>query len=84
MDSFAAGRAQPFCKRGRELGVVTPQGDIQQNHLDRHLDEFTFRFNRRRSNARGWLFHRLAQQAIAVDPAPYNSIVGYAQTKKST
>ena len=61
----------------------THQGGIQQQHLDYYLDEFTFRFNRRRSNARGLLFHRLAQQAIAVDPAPYSSIVGHARTKKS-
>lgn len=42
---------------------------------DYYLDEFTFRFNRRRSKARRLLFHRLAQQAVAVDPAPYSSIV---------
>src|SRR5271167_880911 len=52
----------------------THQGGIQQQHLDYYLDEFTFRFNRRRSNARGLLFHRLAQQAIAVEPVPYNLI----------
>src|SRR5271165_141365 len=40
----------------------TLQGGVQQQHLDYYLDEFTFRFNRRRSNARGLLFHRLAQQ----------------------
>ena len=53
----------------------TLQGGVQQQHLDDYLDEFTFHFNRRRSNARGLLFHRLAQQAIAVGPAPYGSIV---------
>ena len=44
-------------------------------HLDYYLDEFTFRFNRRRPGARGLLFHRLAQQAVATKPAPYNSLV---------
>jgi transposase-like protein len=53
----------------------TLQGGVQQQHLGYYLDEFTFRFNRRRSNARGLLFHRLAQQAVAVGPAPYGSIV---------
>lgn len=53
----------------------TLQGGIQHQHLDYYLDEFTFRFNRRRSNARGLLFYRLLQQAIAVAPAPYNAIV---------
>jgi transposase-like protein len=31
----------------------THQGGIQRQHLDYYLDEFTFRFNRRRSNSRG-------------------------------
>jgi transposase-like protein len=48
----------------------THQGGIQQQHLDDYLDEFTFRFNRRNSKARGLLFHRLAQQAVAVGPKP--------------
>jgi len=39
------------------------------------LDEFTFRFNRRRSKSRGKLFFRLAQQAVAVDPVLYDRIV---------
>ena len=49
----------------------TLQGGIQHQHLD----EFTFRFNRRRSQARGLLFHRLVQQAVAIGPAPYHSII---------
>jgi transposase-like protein len=53
----------------------THQGGIQYQHLDYYLDEFTFRFNRRRSQSRGLLFHRLAQQAVAVGPAPYHQII---------
>src|ERR1017187_8519646 len=53
----------------------THQGGVQHRHLDYYLDEFTFRFNRRHSKARGLLFHRLAQQALAVGPAPYRDIV---------
>src|SRR5271165_5454041 len=45
--------------------IGTHQGGVQHQHLDYYLDEFTFRFNRRRSKARGLLFHRLAQQALA-------------------
>lgn len=56
--------------------IGTHHGGIQHQHLDYYLDEFTFRFNRRRSQARGLLFHRLAQQAVAVGPAPYHTIVG--------
>jgi ISXO2-like transposase domain len=46
----------------------THQGAVSHKHLDYYLDEFTFRFNRRRSRSRGKLFLRLAQQAVAVDP----------------
>jgi transposase-like protein len=53
----------------------THQGAVSQKHLDYYLDEFTFRFNRRRSKSRGKLFFRLAQQAVAVDAVPYDRIV---------
>ena len=39
---------------------------VQHQHLDYYLDEFTFRFNRRRSSARGLLFHRLAHSRSMV------------------
>jgi transposase-like protein len=53
----------------------THQGAVSREHLDYYLDEFTFRFNRRKSRSRGKLFLRLAEQAVAVEPAPYKSIV---------
>lgn len=53
----------------------THQGAVTQEHLDYYLDEFTFRFNRRRSANRGKLFYRLVQQAVAIKPAPYKSLV---------
>jgi transposase-like protein len=56
----------------------THQGSITAEHLDYYLDEFTFRFNRRRSRSRGKLFYRLAQQAVATRPAPYRSLVRIA------
>jgi transposase-like protein len=48
----------------------THQGAVSISHLDYYLDEFTFRFNRRRSRSRGKLFYRIVQQAAAVDPLP--------------
>ncbi len=39
-----------------------------------------FRFNRRSSRRRGKLFYRLVQQAVAVDPTPYRSIVADWET----
>ena len=53
----------------------THQGAVSLEHLDYYLDEFTFRFNRRRSGNRGKLFYRLAQQAVAIDPVPYKSMI---------
>jgi hypothetical protein len=53
----------------------THQGAVSHKHLDYYLDEFTFRFNRRRSKSRGKVFFRLAQQAVAVDPVTHYRIV---------
>lgn len=55
----------------------THQGAIGNEHLDDYLDEFTFRFNRRKSASRGKLFYRLAQQAVQVEPAPFASLVNH-------
>jgi transposase-like protein len=53
----------------------THQGAVSHDHLDYYLDEFTFRFNRRKSVSRGKLFYRLAQQAVQVEPAPYSKLI---------
>lgn len=53
----------------------THQGSVRAKHLDYYLDEFTFRFNRRSSRARGLLFYRLLQQAVAVPPTTYRAVV---------
>jgi hypothetical protein len=54
----------------------THQGGHSIRHLNYYLDEFTFRFNRRRSGNRGQLFSRLLEQAVALPPTPYRSPVG--------
>lgn len=54
----------------------THQGSVRPEHLDYYLDEFCFRFNRRRSQRRGLLFKRLLENAVRVDPLPYEAIVG--------
>ena len=59
----------------------THQGAVSHEHLDYYLDECTFRFNRRKSRSRGKLFYRLVQQAVAVQPAPYKSLVGGTATR---
>lgn len=53
----------------------THQGSVHAEHLQSYLEEFTFRFNRRRSRRRGLLFYRLIQQALATPPAPYKDII---------
>lgn len=57
----------------------THQGAVSVEHLDYYLDEYTFRFNRRKSASRGKLFYRLLQQSVQVDPVPYDCIVGGKQ-----
>jgi transposase-like protein len=54
----------------------THQGAVRPSHLDYYLDEFTFRFNRRKSRSRGKLFYRLMQQAVAVAPVLGRQIKG--------
>lgn len=54
----------------------TLQGSVSDKHFDYYLDEYTFRFNRRSSKARGLLFYRLLQQAVMITPVTYREIVG--------
>ena len=53
----------------------THQGAVAHQYLPYYLDEFTFRFNRRKSKSRGKLFFRLMQQAVATPPATYDTMV---------
>ncbi len=54
----------------------THQGSVKPNQLDYYLDEFCFRFNRRRSRHVGLLFYRLVQEAAATEPIPLKTITG--------
>jgi transposase-like protein len=49
---------------------------LSRQHLPYYLDEFTFRFNRRTSKARGMLFYRLLQQAVDTNPHPLKELIG--------
>jgi len=46
----------------------THQGSIDHEHLQAYLEEFTFRFNRRKSRSRGLVFRRLLEQSIITGP----------------
>jgi transposase-like protein len=52
----------------------THQGAVAHGYLQDYLNEFTFRFNRRKSASRGKLFYRLAQQAVQVSPVPRDTL----------
>jgi len=53
----------------------THQGAVSNKYLDYYLDEYTFRFNRRTSRARGLLFYRLLEQAVQVDHVSRTQII---------
>ena len=46
----------------------THQNYTSHDRLQNYLNEFTFRYNRRKSNSRGLLFHRIIEQAMSREP----------------
>ena len=55
---------------------------VSHQHLDYYLDEFTFRFNRRRAAHRGLLFFRLLQNAMMLEPTTYRQMVKGVRGRK--
>jgi transposase-like protein len=53
----------------------TLHGRFEVKYLDRYLEEFTFRFNRRTSSYRGLLFYRLLENSIVAAPASCSTII---------
>ena len=53
----------------------TLQGSCSQEHMQYYFDEYTFRFNRRKSKSRGMLFYRLLQNAVQQEPVIYRNII---------
>ena len=62
----------------------THQGSVAPQQLDHYLDEFTFRFNRRRSRYPGLLFYRLLQESVATEPIPLGRILGGQHGRSGT
>jgi len=52
----------------------THQNYVGEQYLSYYLDEFTFRYNRRKSKSRGLLFQRLIEQAVIHIPVEYKLI----------
>jgi transposase-like protein len=51
------------------------QGSVSVEHLQAYLNEYTFRFDRRRSRRRGLLFYRLLEQAVIAEPITYRGLI---------
>jgi transposase-like protein len=59
----------------------THHGSVDDAHLAGYLNEFVFRFNRRRSRSRGLLFYRVLELAIGHDPVRYRDLIATPQTR---
>ena len=53
----------------------THHGAVRPKHLQRYLDEFVFRFNRRKARAISHGFARTIQHAVKTPPTTYRGIV---------
>ena len=62
----------------------THQSSVDPAHLQSYLNEFVFRFNRRRSRARGMLFYRVLQLAVTHAPVRYRDLVADPKPKRVT
>jgi transposase-like protein len=60
---------------------ATHQGGVQAKHLQGYLDEFSFRFNRRRSRHAGKIFYRLLEQLVSRKARTYKQIVKGAENQ---
>ena len=60
----------------------THQGSVDDAHLVSYLDEFVFRFNRRRSRSRGMVFYRVLELAVAHEPVRYQDLIASRRPKK--
>ncbi len=59
----------------------THQGSVDETHLQSYLDEFVFRFNRRRSHSRGLVFYRVLELAAGHEPVRYRDLAADPKPK---
>lgn len=60
----------------------THQGSVADAHLTSYLNEFVFRFNRRRSRSRGMVFFRVLELAVAHAPVRYQDLIANRRPRK--
>lgn len=53
----------------------THQNYVSPSRLQNYLEEFVFRYNRRKANSRGLLFQRIIEQAVKHNPVKYQEIM---------
>lgn len=58
----------------------THQNYVSPSRLQNYLEEFVFRYNRRKSNSRGLLFQRIMEQAVKHNPVKYEEIMSNSIT----
>ena len=63
--------------------LSTHQGAVEPAHLQSYLDEFVFRFNRRRSRSRGMVFYRVLELAAGHEPVRYRNITAGNKPRKT-
>ena len=61
----------------------THQGAVGVAHLPIYMNEFVFRFNRRRSGSRGLVFYRVLELAVDHDPVRYRDLIANKQPPKT-
>lgn len=78
-DRKAATRFLPHVHRAASLLkrwiLGTYQGSVSHKHLPAYLNEFEFRFNRRRANNITLLFQRVCEFAVVTHPVTYGQLV---------
>ena len=73
----AAQTSSPAAGHQRMLALL--QGSVGDAHMAGYLDEFVFRFNRRRSRSRGMVFYRVLDLAVAHAPVRYKDLIASAR-----
>lgn len=61
----------------------THQGSVEAAHLPSYMNEFVFRFNRRRSRSRGLVFYRLLELAVGHEPVRYQDLILSKRPRKA-
>jgi transposase-like protein len=61
----------------------THHGSVDAAHLPSYMNEFVFRFNRRRSRSRGLVFYRLLELAVDHEPVRYRELIATERPPKT-